>query len=645
MKKIIVLISCILLIKAEAQIINAKAGKYGNFIFSGREIPKNGKEKKVYRNDEFIAKLTFPNSADEFIGKVQKFYAQNPYYPQIDDSTLINYWQWATGFSFIDSLPIAAKKPDIMAGLGILYFDELGEETKNKTCSYNFEINGSKSETVRITQPAVAPKIVIKQAGYVTDESNIISNWYFTGDLNVLVVNTYKQHVGQDQLLNKDLPIFVWKIKDTTSIRIMDTSVIKGLTYRYFVSVLDIYGFESSSLDTLKLVYIPRNSLPVIYSAKTYSDDMNKAINLTWKLQNKYAVQTIDIYRSLYFDSAYSKISTVGADDSTYSDYSIEPVTAYWYKIVINGVFERGLSTSRITGILKKGAVPISVNQLRANSVSNGIKITWINSTTDARGFYVYRGGGYKGTLELISDLILVKDKKEVYEFLDSSDIINNGYPYSYAVKVVSTGYVNSDFSDTVSAFYSSSKSLPTITDFAGQADGHQIFLSWKNRSDEFIQLAAYNLYRKENAKGEFVLLSQISSAYSEYLDTNVRIGIEYAYKLAPVSISGEEGSYATIEEKIEAPAIFAPEITKISSEGNAAKIYLEQNEQAGVNEIELYRIEQGTAAKLLAKIPANSTEYTDKTVVKNKVYFYYTVVKAYGIESGNSVPVKFELE
>lgn len=621
------------------------AGKYGNFIYTGRELPKGENTKKILRENTAIAKLEFPESAEEFVNKVHRFYAENPYYLQVSDSLLINYWQWACGFSFVDSLPIVARQPDVLYGLGIVYFDPLNDENKNGTVKYTLVKNNGSRNEISITQPAGKRIPTLKSKGYTDNDNNILLSWSYPNGNDLLMVNTYKQHVGQDAMHLFAGISFLMNLRDTIEIRVMDTSVIKGLTYKYTIQAIDKYGYEFLQADTVKLMHIPKNSLPVLLKAKTQSDDVKKGIKLSWQLQNKYAVQTLDIYRSLYFDSAYSYLSTVSADDTTFEDFSVKPVTAYWYKIVINGVFERGINTAKITGILKKDATPLAVNQFKATAEEKGIRLSWVNSTTEARGFYVYRANGYKGELKQISSLIRVEKENDVFSFLDSGKNLEQGTPYSYAIKVLSKGYVQSDFSARSSASYAGRESLPPLTDLKATVDGKRILLFWRSLRDIYPALGSYKIYRSLATEDKFRLLYEQGSEENRYIDSSAETGVNYRYKVVPVSVSGVEGPYATIEAEIEAPNIISPEITSIYYTANSVHLEVAQNLQEGISEVEIWKIESGKNAVKAGALKKGENTFTDSAVSKGKTYYYYTVAKAYGKEAQNSVPAKVVIE
>lgn len=635
--KIVFVLSAIMLftsLNLNSQTIHGIAGKYGNFIYCGRILPKDGSEILLYRNNESISKLTFPSNATEFVSRVNQFYLYNNYYPAVQDSLLMSYWQWATSFSYIDSLPVVMKQPDILYGLGVLYFDPLNKENERQTVTYGVQQIGRSKQELRIAQPAQPKSATISQFKIYNKEKHIGVDWFAKDINNVLTIRTMKQHFGQDELHGFPGLAYVLNYKDTTIIRMVDSAVKNGLTYRYCIQITDQLGFEYLHADTVKVTHKPINTLPVIFKTKTQSLDAKQAIAITWKLQHKDMVQSIDIFRSLYFDSAFELLTTVVPTDSLYLDYAVKPVTAYWYKLVINSVFERGLNSSKVTGILKIDAKPEVVSQLKCSAEKKGIRIFWTPPTSELHGFYIYRAEGYKGELKQISDLILADPNKLVYEYLDSSSDINTGNPVSYSIKVLSNGYVLSDLSERVSAIYSKPENILGVSNLRTQVEGKSILIVWDNASASFSQIAGYSIYRKRENESDFGLLKTFSNEFNQFLDTSIEIGFNYVYKVVALSYANLEISNAIVQGGILAPTVLAPQIISAIWENAVVKLTLSTTRQEGIKEIEIHRIEEGKNSLKIGSISPEIQTFADKTAIKGKVYFYYTLVKAYGKES-----------
>lgn len=638
-KFIILVLICFVFNKSNAQNVSGTSGLNGNFIFAGRTLPKGVNKTIISRNNEAIAELSFPNSETEFIARVHDFYSQNSYFPITADSLLINYWQWSTGFSLIDSLPIAAKQVDVLVGLGVVFFDKI--ENINKQ-NYNYEVKKREfTENINISNREVSSNCIIKTLKSEANFNQIALEWYFKGDFNIIKVNAYKQHKGQDELQLFQPMIYLFKFNDTTVVKFVDTNCISGLTYRYAITVFDQLGRQNISSDTIEIVNVPLNSLPILMHAKTWSNNTQKAINLNWGLQNLYAVQTIDIFRSLYYDSAYEYLETVQASDTSFTDFGVLPVTAYWYKIVVNGVFERELNTVKITGILKIGAEIIPIKQIDATSNKYGILVSWIKNNNETRGFYVYRAIGYKGIFEQISPLILANDQFDVYQFFDSTNIASEGKIFSYVVKSLSDGYVLSGNSDTASATMSINTNILSINQISGYIEGKTILLVWASLIEDYPSLAGYYVARLENEK--WIDLDTISANLNQYLDSKIELGKKYSYKITPFDISENLLTETLYNIETEAPTIYSPQIIFAEQVENSVIITLEQNEQENVEAIIIYRVELDKEVQKIGTLKPNEISFTDKTIQKNKSYLYYTVVRSKENLSNPSNPLKIE--
>lgn len=619
-----------------AQTTSGFAGKYGNFIFLGNELAKAKNARIISKVNVPLAEVGFPNSEEDFVAKVHAFYAQNPYFPMVTDSILGGYWQWATAYSNIDSLPQAAKQLDVLVGLGVVYFDPLTDYRTDIIYEIT-QTNAEKSRVV-VTAPVRQNLPKFKFAGKQIGSNHIVADWFAIGNPQILKVDVYKQHLGQDDLNRVDLPTYLFRNNDSVSIRVMDTSILKGLTYRYFISLVDPFGWENNLADTLTILHTPENSLPVFIQAKAESDEFAKGIRLNWKLQNLFRVQAIDIFRSLHFDSAFVQIGTVAATDTTFLDLAVKPVTGYWYKMVLNGVFEREMEPVKIAGILKQGPEILPVSQVLANSDETGIQISWVKNSNSTRGYYVYRANGYSGEFEQVSDLLLANSSTDFYTFHDSSSQIKSGLPYSYTIKTLSDGYVLSQNSDTVSIIAPLVESLPFITQLEAYVEQNAVLVVWGNVQEFYPQLVGYQIFRLELDK--WVLLQETSYSTTQYVDSNLQIGKSYKYKVVPIAIGDVAGGEMEIEVALTPPTFYAPEILNAEIQANTIVIKLQENQQERSENIFIYRGEVGSDAKRIASLKPTETTYIDKTIFKGKAYFYYSTLSAYGAESAPSAPL-----
>lgn len=618
-------------------------GVNGYFIYIDRTLPKNENGAQIFRNDIGNSQLSYPESEEEFISKVHQFYSENPYYLIQSDSLLRNYWQWSTGFTYIDSLPLAAKMPDVLIGLGVMYFEKYNEENKNST--YAILYNGVKTN-LNVSTIRSDYKNKISYLNHQIDENNIQIHWLLKSDEAIMKTKVYKQYVGQQETLNEvNIKPYLFRVKDSVLIKLIDTNAYPGLKYKYYIKIIDYLGYENTTADSIEILNIPRNTLPVIMNAKSKSDDINKAIILNWKLQHQFAVQTIDIFRSTNFDSGFVYISTVSNVDTSYTDYSVKAATGYWYKLVINGVFERGINTTKIGGILKIDDVPPSLKGITCVPSVKGIIIRWVPNSNNVRGYYLYRANGYKGEMQMISPLIKHEQGNSYYEYIDSSLVVKNGNIYSYAVKVYSNGYVFSEFSDTSASYLANSENLFSLSRINTMINDNQILLQWDNVNLENGKCLGYRIYRADSNKNNWQLLSQEILLKNQYNDSSVKYNNKYTYKMCLVNINNQESNCITTEAIINSPSVYPPEIMQIHYTNNNVEIEWENNSQQGVDAIELYRMEENKTPVKVVTLSNNQTNYSDKNIEKNKSYFYYLVLISYGKKSINSTPTKITTE
>lgn len=618
-------------------------GLNGYFINIDRTLPKNENGAQIFRNDVAISQLSFPDTEEEFISKVHQFYVDNPYYLTQSDSLLKNYWQWSTGFTYIDSLPLTAKMPDVLIGLGIMYFEKYNEENKNST--YAILYNGVKT-SLNFSSIRSDNKNKIKYLNHQLNESNIQINWILKSEEAIMKTNVYKQYIGQQETMNEvNIKPYLFRIKDSVLIKLIDTNAYPGLKYKYYIKTTDYLGFENTTADSVEILNIPRNTLPVIMNAKSNSDDINKAIVLNWKLQHQYAVQTIDIYKSTHFDSGFVYISTVNNTDTSYIDYSVQAAKGYWYKLVINGVFEREINTTKIGGILKIDAEPPTLKGVTCVSSEKGIIVRWVPNSNNVRGYYLYRANGYKGEMQIISPLIIHEKDKTYYEYTDSSMVVKNGNIYSYAVKVYSNGYVFSGFSDTSSSNVIKNENSYSLSRINTIINDNQILLQWDNINFENGKCLGYNIYRADSNVNNWKQLNNEILLVNQFNDSIVNFNNKYSYKLCLINIENHESNCITTQAMITPPSVFPPEITLITYTNNAIELEWQNNNQIGVDAIELYRMEENKAPVKIVSLPPTQTNYTDKNFEKNKNYFYYIILNSYGNKSINSTPTKITTE
>ncbi len=630
---------CLVNIASFAQGVGAIKGKYCDYIFCGNKLPKNFKY-TVQSSKGEVVDIEFPESAEKFIARVRSFNSANPFMIEKSDSVLTNYWQWATGFTLTDSLPLEAKSLDILYGLGVLQFFSHIEQDQSIT--YQLLSNSNRQNLTLVSGRFNTSKTLQFQQ-FETSDKYIIADWKGPVNVPLYQVKAMKQYANQDELSETEMPIYVSYRKDSCYIRLMDTSVIKGLKYNYALKLINVYGDELDVNPPVSVLFRPKNSIPIILHFKATDISDKYAVKLVWKLASTDLVQSCDIYRSELFDSAYQLVGTANSTDTMFVDYNVKAAKANWYQLVINTPFERGVNSAKVSGILKKDANAKELSVINAYNINGKITVRWLNETTEARGYYVYRRQKGIGEWQLISPLLFHTDTSNFFEYADTTEQLSMGNEYEYTVRILSKGYALGSFNKVATVYGNFIESLPTLTELNGMFDQNKILLTWRFADNH--QVAEFEILRRIVGEKDFTSLAYISSTLNSYLDTNITIGKTYQYQLLPIDINGRSNAKYDIEVEAKAPTVFAPEIFKVDVLDNGVKLYWESTKQANVNAINVYRIEGNKGATLVAKLGESDESYIDKTIKKGVEYYYYTTVVAYGIESEASTPNRVKID
>jgi len=78
-------------------------------------------------------------------------------------------------------------------------------------------------------------------------------------------------------------------------------------------------------------------------------------------------------------------------------------------------------ATARVFGLPKSSKAPIPPVQVKAEALSNGVKLSWKNTENFIEGFWVYRTNGMNDSLRLVSSLI--KERKPFTTFYDTTGL------------------------------------------------------------------------------------------------------------------------------------------------------------------------------------------------------------------------------
>ena len=357
-------------------------------------------------------------------------------------------------------------------------------------------------------------------------------------------------------------------------------------------------------------------------------------------------MRSISILRSENYDSKFEKIADVPSADTVYIDRQVEPVKTYYYQLVINTMNKKTCPSARVAGMMKPADMPAPAVGLHAENVKTGILLQWKTLDKQLFGCIVYRCNGYKGKMVQVSDLLKVPEDLN-FNWLDSSMILNGKTVYSYSVKTISKGNIESRFSDTVSI-------LPSLPVEAPIAPLHlrtrviekSIYISWDDMYHLDPYIAGYNIFSR-HGKNKWQQLNKelIKQNDNLYIDTTSPAGVIIEYAVESVDVFSNKSPMslpaAAVIETIKPPAPSGLVVYK-TDEGILLKwdgVLLD-----GLAGYKVYRTNDLNKTELIYTSKPDETSFLDKNVKKEVLWFYYiTAVTKNGVESdaGSSVSIR----
>ncbi|MBP9096656.1 MAG: hypothetical protein KBG21_08600 [Ignavibacteria bacterium] len=305
-----------------------------------------------------------------------------------------------------------------------------------------------------------------------------------------------------------------------------------------------------------------------------------------------------------------------------YSDSKIEAGKKYTYKVsYLRSGAEVELGTTDETGI--NDAPALVNNTLTLAQNNEKVLCNWAAEQDKFISYNVYRDGK-----KLTEKPVYVFDteKKQAYLFADS---LTSAGTFSYTYTGLDAFGNESAPSASVSITVESIALPPRAMNV--RYDGNnQLTLYWRVQSQS--NLKGFNIYRSDDAKGEFTKInsSLISPADTMYTDNSAEQNKKYFYYISSENNGGmvnNSSVIAAINNDYSKPAV--PE--NLTAVSDSINVSLTWNKSSSSNVIgyKLYRNTKGNESEflLLTPLPLKETSYTD-TLSKGALNdFYYKVV------------------
>ncbi len=563
----------------------AYGGSYGYIIPTDKNLSAQKSSYTFYGNSTTLYFMLFSAGKENSYFNVE-IYSTNDYNPDNIVSSFTRDYPSEKG-----SVPLALDWPFKTNPSGTYYgrcYTSIadGEDQiidKSTICKFTIKLNRLGKETVSLTSISnTASGIKIKWTGLSTAvkyrvyrKVNNDKKWTALGDVKA-GTTTYT-----------------------------DKNVKSGVKYTYTVKAFDnLYAslYEKAGLTTVYLT-APKLTTPA----------PSTSVNPVIKWSQVAGCQGYIVYRkggSLNNSTSWKKIATIKNPKTlTYTDKTAtSPDWKYTYTVrAYHGSYKSSYNT---TGVDYEYVTAPTLKS--ASSVYGGVKITWLDSNTVDKKFYVYRkaAGDKKWTKIGTSKTTSFTDKK-----------VTNGATYTYTVRTISSTNASTYNAKGVSTMYITTPELSKISiDKNGKVN-----VKWKSISGA----KGYIVYKSLNGGSSWKQLAKITNPKTlSYNDTTAKkSGEKYTYTVR--AINGSYKSYY-VKAGISTMYLSMPkvELKNDFTAENGSCVKVSWNAITGAKNYRVYR--KAATDKSWTMIADNVADkfYYDKDAQSGVKYYYTTRAK-----------------
>ena len=389
-----------------------------------------------------------------------------------------------------------------------------------------------------------------------------------------------------------------------------NTSLTAGQKYYYSIASYKntstgavAIGPKSSAIN---ITTTSSSSVPTPSNLKV-AEYSNSAIKLTWTKASD--VTGYYVYRSKD-GKTYSKIKTLTAYTTTYTNTSLTAGQKYYYSIASY----KNTSTGAVAIGPKSSAVnalTISSSKLSYPSgfavkevATDAIKLVW-NKSSNASGYYIYRSIDNKNFSRIKALPSSSTSYTDIALYLDTT----------YYYKIVS--YVNANGSIGLSAKSPAvnAKTTSTSVSFTSKTStSTTITLNW-----DYPSATGYQIYRLDINTGKYVKIASTSA--KSYTDKNLSSDRYYNYKVRAYLVSGGITTYSPYNSVSVRTCLPAVKDFKAVSQ-TYYSVKLSWTKQNGAVNYEIYQLSPDSQVyKLITTLNSDATSYMVDNLTVNTTY------------------------
>lgn len=435
----------------------------------------------------------------------------------------------------------------------------------------------------------------------------------------------------------------IMRSSDTTFYTFFDTSVLKTPrrnSLQYFIVQLDTNkrAGNSSSITLIS----PGVSGFWFTETKAAKDSKMLGINLEWRLSSNENVRSIEIIRSLHPDKDFTLLVSLPGTKNVYTDIEISPDRVYYYRLrAIPENQEQAVYSNLIFSSAYNPQPPAAPWLVRSERMRGGVFLQYSVSDAEAAGIRIFRNDGLTPELKVVSDLLRPNDSMLV-NYYDTTRILSGLTTYIFGAKTESSSFVESGFSEYTYIRPVISEPPPVAANFTAYEEDGYVILNWEDLEKRYPAVAGYSISRREEDGSEHLLLPENSLLrINSFADTTARPGHLYMYSLSTVDMDENRSGAATFSLRTIKRVPLTPFALQAMASDEGIHLEWSAIQYEGLSGISIYRYERGKPAEKVSAAGADTTAYTDATVVSGVLYFYYlTTSNSDGVESEKSEEV-----
>ncbi|WP_301002435.1 fibronectin type III domain-containing protein [Capsulimonas corticalis] len=446
----------------------------------------------------------------------------------------------------------------------------------------------SSDSNVASATPGVAPAIPANFVG-TAQTGQVTISW--TAVSGAVGYNIYRVGGGVSSIY---APVYY----NVTSNPFVDSSVVNGTSYSYYITSVGSNGAESdySAGPALTPIGQPTGVTATPLAAGS------PQVQISWTAGAGAAGSKIYRGTTSGGESA-TPIATISDQSVTYTDTGLTNGQAYYYKV--SSTNSGGESTQSAEVTATPMAAPTAPTNLVAVAANQHINLSW-TTVTGAASYTILRGTASGGPY---STTVASGVTATNYQNLG----LTNGTTYYYVVTATNVGGTSGN-SNQASATPGIAPATPTNLVATGQTS--QITLSWTPVTGA----VGYNIYRYTFANPQSYAPTYYSVTSNPYVDTGLTNGTLYLYQISAVGSNGSESG-----QSAQVNAQPASQPIGLAARAGNTQITLSWGASLGGVRSNIYRgtTSGGEGATPIAVITDHSLTYVDNGLTNGQVYYY----------------------